>query len=113
LLSDIIRILPDSVIWVCDAYYTIYTDSYISLFAGPIFTYVETIAGPQEEAGGYCGHGAEQPEQEKARAVCADPADIVFNKDHAGIKRGEEKNRRDTGRDKRRPQYRDDALYKG
>jgi len=93
--SDIIRILPDAVILVCDKYHSQTT----YLFAAPLFAYVETIARSQKETGGYCSNGTEHPEQEKSGTVGTDTADIVFDKDNAWVKCGEEKNGSDACRD--------------
>ena len=64
----------------------------LNFFAVLFFAYVDTIAGPQKEAGGYCSDGAEHPEQEEAGTVGTDTADIVFDKDNPRVKCGEEMN---------------------
>ena len=64
----------------------------LNLFTALFFAQIETIARPQKETGRYCSHGAEHPEQEEAGTVGTDTADIVFDKDNARVKCGEEKN---------------------
>jgi hypothetical protein len=95
--SDIISILPDAVILDGDKYHS---HSKLNLLAGLFPANIETIARPQKETGGYCGHGAEHPEQEESDAVSTNSADVVFDKHNAWIKGREEKNGSDARGDK-------------
>ena len=61
-----------------------------NLSARLLTAYIETIARSQKETGGYCGHGAEHPEQEEANAISTNSADVVFDKHNAWIKGSEE-----------------------
>jgi hypothetical protein len=61
------------------------------LIAGLFPANIETIARPQKETGGYCGHGAEHPEQEEAYAISTNSADVVFDKHNIWVKGSEEK----------------------
>jgi len=80
------------------------------LLAGLFPANIETVARPQKETGGYCGYGAEHPEQEESNAISTNSTDVVFDKHNARIKGREEKNGSDARGDERGPENSYNAL---
>lgn len=61
------------------------------------------FTGLEKITGCHAGDCAKQPEGEKTDAVSTNPADIVIDENNSGIKHGKKNNRRNTGRNERRP----------